>query len=164
MAEYNPQDPATYGGENGNCCTTWATFRMWGPEVNPDELTVLLGIKPTESRKVGDVRGKRTFDFGMWVLSTKGLGTTNLETHIQVLLDRLDATNTSVRELIASGKFKADIFCFWESPTRNGGPSFSPHLVARIATLGAPLGLDIHVSDEILEPIEYDGKFFFRTI
>src|SRR5689334_8751292 len=106
MADYNPQDPATYRGENGNCDRTFATFRMWGPDVDPDELTELLGIEPTASHKVGEARGKRTFDFGSWRLSSRTLETTELETHIEWLLDRLDAANTSLRDLIASGKYK----------------------------------------------------------
>jgi hypothetical protein len=38
----------------------------------------------------------------------------------------------------------ADILCYWVSATGNGGPEFSPEVLARLARLQLRLGFDIY--------------------
>lgn len=149
MTDWNPQDPSTYRGENGCCLYTHASFRMFGPDVDPDEVTALLGIEPTRSHRFGEIRYKdRRFEHGMWLLDSDGLETTDAESHLEYLLDRLDAARTPVKELIASGRYWTDISCSWTSRFGHGGPIFSPQILARILDLNIPLGFDLYFADE----------------
>jgi len=63
------------------------------------------------------------------------------------VLDRLEPVRTKLEEYAAQSNVEKDLFCFWESATGNGGPSFSPFLLARIVSMDLALGLDIYFAD-----------------
>lgn len=132
--------------DNPNCSRTWATFRIMGRSVNPDAVTAMLELSPSRFHRRGDQRNSNSYwSDGLWSLSSKGqVISTDLAKHIGWLLDRLEPMQTKIEEYADQIDVERDIFCFWESATGNGGPSFSPWLLARIASMDLTLGLDIY--------------------
>jgi len=127
---------------------TGATFRVWGKDLDPDEVTAQLGITPSETFKAGDQRGKSKgaiWKEGHWEISSEDhVSSKVLETHIEWLLDQLEPVHVQFTNLLSTGGVSADIFCFWEFSTHNAGIILSPSLIRRLAKLNLELDLDIY--------------------
>ncbi len=132
--------------DNPNASRTWATLRIWGRDLDPDSVTALLGVVPSKSFRRGDQRNPRSvWPHGRWSLTSEGqMTSTDLEAHIQWLLDRIEPRGAGLAALREDASVKADVFCFWESATGHGGPEFSPALLSRLGALALPLGIDIY--------------------
>lgn len=130
---------------NPNIHRTFATFRIWGTYLNPEDITRRLDIGPSESHNLGDKRGRSgTWSHGYWAIESENhVQSTNLSLHIEWLLNKIEPAQLEVISLINEGFF-ADIFCFLESSTGHGGPVFNPTLLHRIANLNVELSLDIY--------------------
>jgi hypothetical protein len=133
---------------NPNCTTTFASLRLFGDGLIPDEVSRLLRLAPTEAAPKGfktlAPSGKtRVAPTGRWILETEGkVSSTDLEQHVAWLLDRLEASG--VVPLDIPGVTRADVSCYWLSATGNGGPEFSAELLGRLSRLCLALNLDIY--------------------
>lgn len=83
----NPAD------ENQNCDQTYASFRVVGDRLTPDEVTAATGITPTISHAKGQIFQSRGGDSrwmtGVWAISSQGkVDSTSLERHIAYLAGR----------------------------------------------------------------------------
>ena len=132
--------------ENANANRTFATFRLWGKELEPGQVTEMLSLTPSKAFKRGDQRTEtKRWPHGYWgITSENQVLSTDLALHIEWLIDRLEPVQSQLGRIMAEEGVKADIFCFWESRTGHGGPSFGPKLLKRIAALNLELGLDIY--------------------
>ena len=135
--------------ENSNCELTNATFRLMGDLIQPDELTILLGIQPNFSHAKGDTFESRAgllkHRTGIWALESENkLETTNLEKHLIFLLDKLEPVSSIVAELVLKFSLAVDFHCYWVSATGQGGPLISPETLMRVANLHAYLDFEIH--------------------
>jgi hypothetical protein len=130
---------------NPNISRTFATFRVCGKHLYPEEVTRRLRIDPSESHNPGDKRGKSgIWPHGYWAIeSGLHVQSTNLSLHIEWLLNRIEPVQVEVLSLVDEG-FSVDIFCFLESLTGHGGPTFSPTLLRRVANLNVELSLDMY--------------------
>jgi hypothetical protein len=133
---------------NPNCAECFASLRLYGDALVPEEITRLLQIEPSDCAAKGAVSksssGKsRQAPTGRWILGTDGkLSSSSLERHIEWILDRLASIGAKADHL--PGVERADIFCYWSSANGHGGPQFSPELMGRLAEARLPLGLDIY--------------------
>ena len=89
-----------------------ASLRIFGEELDPDEVSRLLGCAPTESTRRGDVVQRRTRSImasqGFWRLSTEN-SAENIETQLLTLFARL-TDDFSVWQSLTT-RFDADLFC-----------------------------------------------------
>ncbi len=78
---------------------TYATFRLMGRTLDHEDVTRRLGIAPSHAHNAGDPRRPRfprasetmRWRDGHWALSSRGqVDSTDLEAHIQWILDRLE--------------------------------------------------------------------------
>src|SRR6476646_2222486 len=95
--------------ENQNCSYTYATFRIWGDNLDARAVTARLGIIPSLSFQRGDPGGPNgIWRRGYWAITTgrdrfneetpadtgqspeASISSTDLQVHIEWLLDRLD--------------------------------------------------------------------------
>ncbi len=125
---------------------TEATFRMSGNTVDPHEITAVLGIMPSKAFKAGDPRGKSAqWKHGQWSLSSEDhVSSTELQTHIEWLLDQLEPVQARIRSLLSKGDIEADIFCYWQFETFNAGLVLTAPLLKRLGDFNIDLDLDIY--------------------
>jgi Domain of unknown function (DUF4279) len=107
-------------------------------------------LTPDEAHRAGEKRHRShlpPWPAGQWALESESeLATSgnHLEDHLKWLLDRLEPHVQAVRELCARDNLLADFFCGYFMGQSNSGFSLTAHTLARIASLGADLSLDIY--------------------
>jgi len=133
---------------NPNCAETFASLRLYGDDLVPEEITRVLHLEATESapkgrQTVSPTGRSRTAPTGRWILESQiHIHSSDLEKHIEWLLDRLDETGLVPANI--PGVSRADVFCYWMSATGHGGPELSPEVLGRLAKYRLTLGLDIY--------------------
>jgi len=90
------------------------TLRIIGDNLDPDEISNLLGCAPTASETKGDVIVRKTgrqriARTGMWRLHSSDHEPANLDAQIDEILDKSSGDVCVWQEL--RGKYKIDLFC-----------------------------------------------------
>ena len=133
-----------------------ATLRIWGDNLDPTDITRLLGCPPTFaqtkgerviSRHTGTVRFARA---GMWRLCAADREPQDLDGQIAEVLSKL-TDDVSVWNAIAE-RYKLDLFCGLFMNGRNEGVSISPRALSALGLRHIELGLDIYGGDDDSEP------------
>src|SRR5574343_150563 len=115
-----------------------ATLRIQGPDLNPDEVTLALGVQPDAQQRRNDViptrgpSGSRVAKFGMWRLHGIAAEPGDLNRQVSDLLARLTQDLATWNRLTA--KYKADLFCGWFMDQSNEGEDIS---AATLLALGS---------------------------
>lgn len=146
--------------ENGNCLIAHATFRVLGEDLDPDDVTRLLGVEPTQALRrdqlVPTQTSVRRQEAGVWLLKSEGkVRSTSLERHLLYLLELVEPHAQALEELRRNGRATADFFCFWLSATGHGGPIFSADVMQRVAATGAELGIDFYGGAAVEDEAEH---------
>jgi hypothetical protein len=128
------------------------SLRFFGDDLDPDELTQILGIEPSIAYRKGDIfRGKtydKIYEIGSWRLRGKR-SKTELEEQINQLLDKLPSDFEVWRGL--TSRFQADLFCGLWMKRFNRGLNFEVATLQKIAERGLSIGLDVYVDQDIEE-------------
>lgn len=156
----------------------FATLRIAGDELHPDEVTKVLKFKPTTAYAKGQkyagsspdrsYRGKT----GVWFLSTDAHVTSeDLEDHLhflvglliqrrfyvgvkggkpyaRVLPDHATPTLTAFRNLLAEKSLRAVVTCFWYGSAGSPPPAIPDHLSMSIRSIPAELEVDFETDAE----------------
>lgn len=127
-----------------------AGLRIWGDDLDPDEITRLLGCEPTRTRRKGEeVRGKcstRTAWTGSWHLKSDLPRSAELAAHISALLDRTTDDPTTWAAL--GSRYRVDVFCGLFLTAWNQGLELPPDLLRRLGERGITLGIDVYADLE----------------
>ncbi len=134
---------------NPNCSKCYASLRLFGDNIVPDDISKLLGVIPNykvvKGKEVISPSGKqRIAPTGCWILNSEQNKSTDLDEHINWLLDQVSRTEYPVALRHIVGVEKMDIFCYWSSATGQGGPEFLVETLCRLSSMGLKLGLDIY--------------------
>jgi Domain of unknown function (DUF4279) len=103
---------------------TFATFRVAGDNLVPDEVTKLLRIKPTLAYAKGQLYGPRHLKgrTGVWFLSTDGVVKSNsLKDHVSWLLEVV-LNYKLLPKFVAENSLHAVLTCFWHGPSGVSAP------------------------------------------
>lgn len=127
---------------------TFATLRIIGKALNPNDVTLKLQLTPSETKRAGDPRGQAgQWPHGYWELSSKEqVHSADLADHIAWLVAIIESSSPGLRQLQLEGLI-ADIFCFWETSSSQGGITINADISRRIGQLNLPLGIDIYFAD-----------------
>jgi hypothetical protein len=140
-----------YKDDYQTCEETFASLRIAHEALDPDDISNQLGLAPTWSLRKGEARGESGVPAptGVWGLSTEGvIESRDLRRHLDSILDALDGKDGILENLRDKG-YKMDIWCLWVStPYSGGGPTISPHNMARLANLGLELVFDFYQGDD----------------
>jgi hypothetical protein len=125
-----------------------ATFRVMGPALDPDKITRATGLAPDEAHRRGDPRRRGDpFREGLWSVRSSPpmpqLGN-HLEDHLCWLLDRVEPHAEQLRRICEQDRLRVDFYCGYTMCQTNSGLELTAAMLARIAALGASLGLDIY--------------------
>lgn len=129
-----------------------ASLRFFGDDLDPDELTKLIGCPPTKSEQkgeeiVGRVTGqKRIARSGGWRLSAERREPGDIDAQISEILDQL-TNDTGIWQNLTA-RFRADIFCGLFMAEGNEGISVSHVTLEKLAARGLTIDFDIYDSSD----------------
>jgi len=139
-----------YDEDYGTCSYAHAWLRIMSDDLDPDEVTRLLGVSPTETQRRGDPRpGKegRTYKKSGWFLSTAGtLTSRDARHHFDWILERIRGKKEAFTVFHSRG-YLVDVCCRWDSKSGHGGPCLSPPQMRDFADLEIELWFDVYVGD-----------------
>jgi len=129
-----------------------ASLRFFCDDLDPDELTKLLGCPPTKSESkgeeiVGKVTGqKRIARSSGWRLSAARRDPGDIDAQITEILDQLTDDKEVWQDLTA--RFRADIFCGLFMAEGNEGVSLTHETLEKLAARGLMIDFDIYDSSD----------------
>ncbi len=123
------------------------SLRIFGQDLEPDELTQLLGCHPSEAHRAGDVvttvSGRtRVIRQGSWLLNTNESRRCEIAEQIADLLRQLTA-NLQVWQHITT-QFQADIFCGLFLDGWNRGFTLPPEVMRQLSERQLAISCDIY--------------------
>lgn len=124
---------------------TFAALRIVGKSLNPEEITGRLQRTPSETKAIGEARGKAgQWPHTYWELSSKDqVHSAELNDHLLWLTASLGPVLHELQGLQGEG-FLVDVFCFWEIASPQGGISIAPEVSRRLGLLNLNLEIDIY--------------------
>ena len=118
--------------------------------IDPDEVTHLLGVTPTEIQRAGEPRSSKTDKIHKtsgWFLSTEGVLTSlDARHHLDWILERVHNKQREFFTLRERG-YLLDVCCRWDSKSGHGGPTLSPAQMIGFSHLGVELWFDLYFDD-----------------
>lgn len=126
---------------------TTACLRLFGDDLNPDDVTQVMGVAATKSCRKGDVRsGSSDRQYieksGSWRFEVAEQKPGNLDAQIQQILTSLTADMSVWSDL--SMRYRIDIFCGLFMNEGNEGLDISPETLHAMGQRGIALWLDIY--------------------
>jgi hypothetical protein len=137
---------------------TAASLRIFGEDLDPDEITNLLGKEPDDIERRGQVirnpksGTERTARRGRWSIQVKRRSPGDLDAQIAALLD--GTTDDLSRWQRVTSAFDADIFCGLFLEEENEGLILAPTTLKNLGDRGLFLSLDIYAParDDTIAP------------
>ncbi len=126
---------------------TVATLRFFGDDLDPDEITRLLGCQPTTAERKGGLwttkRGvEKISPRGSWRLEADDCVPGNLDVQIEYLFSKLISDLNVWNDL--AKRLQADVFCGLFLDEANEGLALEPKTLAALGERNLVLGLDIY--------------------
>lgn len=125
-----------------------ATLRLIGEELNPQEISDLLGCEGTTMYSKGDVHiGKKSGKKierkrGHWSISVMECGPENINGQVKEILNKLTEDQSVWDDL--SSQYSIDLFCGLFMKQENEGMEISPTTLFELGKRGVTLSLDIY--------------------
>ena len=126
-----------------------ASLRVFGDDLDPDEITRLLRKTPHFAKRRGDVTtaadgSSRTAHVGSWRIRAEKVSSGGLDAQIKSLLDDTPSDPILWEEL--NRKYTVDLFCGLFLTGSNQGLEIDPRTLGLLSDRGIKLGLDIYDS------------------
>lgn len=122
------------------------SLRIFGKDLNPDEMTVIMRCQPTRSGKKGDMLLKNgnyaTIKTGSWSIEFQGEASASIEEKILRLLEDLPE-DIGIWEKITTD-YQADLFCGLFLDQFNEGFDLSADVMKKLGDRGLRIGFDIY--------------------
>lgn len=138
-----PIDP-----EYSTCEFTFAELRIYGHDLDPEEITATLGLQPTTSQKRGELKtgrfSTRTTPIGGWFLSSEGvIHSKDVRDHLAWLLRLIAPKSDQLRLLQDRDDTRMSVDCIWWSAHATGGPALWPEQMRVLSELNLECSFDI---------------------
>ncbi|HEV8429525.1 MAG TPA: DUF4279 domain-containing protein [Pyrinomonadaceae bacterium] len=125
------------------------SLRIFGDELDPDEISVLLNCEPTSKARKGDVVAaaegrQRVSPFGSWLLKSVEPEDVDLEEQVLKLLARVSADRSVWQRL--TQQYKVDLFCglFMDMRSWNRGFLLTPKVLRELSERNLEIDFDIY--------------------
>ena len=123
------------------------TLGIHGEDLEPDEISRLLGCAPSSSHRRGDPRQSGPpWPSGAWLLSVEAKSPTGPEELVHLLLSRLPTDETLWSDL--QSRFRVQMSFGIFTQRWNRGFELSAEALQRIQSIGAGVGFDIYANLE----------------
>jgi hypothetical protein len=131
------------GGPIDSCSVT---LRVYGDDLEPNDVTRILSAEPTDACRRGDRRRGQVNDRverqGRWLLEIDHQSGIELDAVISQLLDR--CTDDLARWRHLTDRYRVDLVCGIQLESWNRGLTLLPQTLLRVAERGLTLGFDIY--------------------
>ena len=127
---------------------TKASIRFFGDELVPDEMTLLLGCKPTSKHQKGEVLigsntgKKRIAKTGLWRLEASEAEPGDLDQQIEEILSQLTNDMDVWSDLV--GRYEVDLFCGLFMDSVMEGVCILPDNLRLLGERGIEINFDIY--------------------
>jgi len=130
-----------------------ATLQIYHDDLQPDELTRLFGVTPTDTQKKGEplkpfkpsIKTLRKAPVGGWFLDSQGrVDSKDANTHLEWLLDQMAHCTGALHDLQRRG-YRTDIRVGWVAESDNTCPALSSNIMRRLGTFGLDCWFDIYL-------------------
>jgi hypothetical protein len=134
------------------------SIRFFGDDLNPAEITRILGRDPSTQYRRGDSRtiGGREYakKYGAWIAAAENQRPEAIDAQLGELLASMSQDLTVWRTL--TSRFSADVFCGLFMDESNEGFSLSSVTVRMLADRGLEIGFDVYdpTKDEAVNATE----------
>lgn len=123
------------------------SLRVFGDDLEPDEITKLLGCAPTSAGRKAEARqggAERTYLWrtGSWLLSIDDCAPGDLDVQIKALLATVTDDLGVWRDIL--GRYRCDLFCGLFMSEGNEGAELEPETLEMLGARGLRLDLDIY--------------------
>jgi hypothetical protein len=148
MVDVTPnRKPEIIGEAGGLVDESRLTLGIHGENLDPDEISRMLGCAPSSAHRRGDPRRLGPpWPKGAWLLSVEGKSPIGPEELVHLLLSRLPTDDAVWADLRRRFRLQLSFGIFNERWNR--GFELSADAVRRIDLLGAGVGVDIYVTVE----------------
>ena len=131
---------------------TRASIRFFGDELDPAEISGLLGAEPTHSGRKGEVAPSgHVLKRGSWRLAVSERAPGDLDGQIKSLFADLTNDLSIWRDL--SERYDADVFCGLFMDFFNEGAPISRTVLQLLSERGLRLDVDIYAPSEQNQPL-----------
>jgi hypothetical protein len=122
------------------------SLRIAGEELDPAEVTRLLGIEPSSSQIKGQELPSKTrvriAKFGQWCLKATPAKPEDMNGQVAEILECLTSDLQVWKGL--SERFEIDLFCGWFMGESNEGVGISPKVLLSLGERGIELSVDLY--------------------
>ena len=126
-----------------------ASLRIWGEDLDPNEITALLGVSPSSSRRRGEPVSRREnaplARHGSWHLRAACNRPGDLDQQVAFLMTAISPDLNAWRGI--TDRYRADIFCGLFLENDAGGTHLSPETLMLVAERGIQIQFDIYAGD-----------------
>jgi Domain of unknown function (DUF4279) len=121
---------------------TSASFSLCGDALDPDAITAVTGLEPTDSHRKGDTHGTPprrvgSYRSGYWSIDSDLDDLDSLESHIESLLVKLEPVTAALRSVCATWQLAAKFSCAHWTADFESGFELSAQTLGRMSALGA---------------------------
>jgi hypothetical protein len=126
-----------------------ASLRIVGNDLEPDEISQQLGLRPDQSHRRGDSRVGKSgaryapYSNGLWSFRSRAKPTDDLETHLMSLCDELQPLADVLDDLRTRG-LELDVFAGVFGLDGNAVLRIGAATLSRLGQLGLELALDVY--------------------
>lgn len=129
------------------CDSTYVTLRIYTGDIDPEFVTQILKIQPSDILVKGKVAAGRKSPaiLNGWFLCSEGqVLSKDSRRHIDWLLDQLLGKEEQLRTVSENIK-EMYVSCYWSSESGHGGPRISLHQMKGLLNFGLELDHDIYI-------------------
>jgi hypothetical protein len=143
-----------YSKDYGTCSYTHAWLRIMSEEMDPNEITKILNLTPTQIQHAGEPRSAKSNKVRKtsgWWISTKGLlDSLDARHHLDWILERVSEKTEEIK-LLQKREYLVDVCVRWDSKSGHGGPTLSSKQLLGFGKLGIEVWFDIYFDDDEFE-------------
>jgi len=142
------QAPRVLAEVGGPVDESSATLAVYGRDLEPHDVTSLIGVEPTHSFRRGFKRGARSpaMEHGAWFLEVRGRAPDGPAVQLETLLAKLPASPDMWRQL--SARYTIQLRLALHMQGLNKGFSLNKRLTERVAAFGVDLEFDLYAYGE----------------
>lgn len=139
---------------------TFVTLRFAGDDLDPDEISAILPVKPTRAHRKGEefFAGARSGNLrgrtGIWFLATdKLVPSDNLRDHLRFVKELLypmaddDHRIVLLRDILSHRYSRAHVTCFWRGDSGEPAPQIPPCFSSAVKPLAADIETDFAIEN-----------------